>query len=331
MDVIAIGEVLIDFTPYGVSEQGQPLYERNPGGAPANVLAALAKLGKRTAFIGAVGDDAFGAYLSDTLREADINIDQLKHSKEALTTLAFVHLDESGDRSFTFYRRPGADQFLRAEEIDRVAAASAKLLHFGSVSMTDEPARSATLETAAYARSQGVMISYDPNLRLPLWKDEASARTVILEGMRLADISKLSEEELLFLTGTDDLDKGSSMLMESFNQLQLLFITLGPHGSYCKLRTTGDGQAPYQSARSAGYSVTVVDTTGSGDAFLGGALYCILDSRSPLGKEWTTSKLERMLAFANAMGAITATGKGAIPSLPSSAEQVRAFVAQRHA
>ncbi|WP_424768415.1 PfkB family carbohydrate kinase [Paenibacillus sp. sgz302251] len=315
MEAVALGELLIDFMPHGESGKGQPLFECNPGGAPANVLAALAKLGHKTALVGAVGNDAFGEFLRDTLRGGGVDVGHLKGTDEAQTTLAFVHLDPGGDRSFTFYRKPGADYMLRSEDVDRELIASANIFHFGSISMTHEPARTATLETAAYAREMGVLVSYDPNLRMSLWHDAEHAREAIVEGMRYADVVKLSEEELLFLTGTDDLDEGSRRLMGRFGDIRLLLVTLGPDGSYCRtVATAGDGGL---TARHAGFKVRTVDTTGSGDAFFGGVLHKLLGEMKGLAQTWTEEKLLGMLAFANAMGALTATGKGAIPSLPT--------------
>lgn len=324
MEVVALGELLIDFTPHGVSGQGQPLFERNPGGAPANVLAALAKLGHKTAFVGAVGNDAFGEFLRDTLRGGGVDVGNLKGTDEAQTTLAFVHLDPGGDRSFTFYRKPGADHMLRSEDVDRELIASANIFHFGSISMTHEPSRTATLETAAFARETGVLVSYDPNLRMTLWRDAEHAREAIVEGMRYADVVKVSEEELLFLTGTDDLDEGSRQLVERFGDIRLLLVTLGPGGSYCRTAATGGGEG--LTARHAGFKVRTVDTTGSGDAFFGGVLHKLLVEAKGCASEWTNEKLLAMLAFANAMGALTATGKGAIPSLPA-LEQAEALAA----
>jgi len=309
LDVVALGELLIDFTPNGVSEQGQLLLERNPGGAPANVLAALAKLGCSTAFIGAVGDDAFGYYLSEALAQSGIQVEGLLFLSEANTTLAFVHLDASGDRSFSFYRQPGADHMLRAEDVNLGQIDAAKIFHYGSISMTHEPSRTATLSTAAYARSKGLLISFDPNLRLSLWDNEALAKERILEGLQYADVVKLSEEELLFLTGTSELETGTKQLLEQFPSLSMLLVTLGASGSYCR--------AGEITAAHAGYSVEIKDTTGAGDAFLAGILYGLLTRLAVGQKEWTQEQLGTILAFANAMGALAATGKGAIPSMPS--------------
>ncbi|MCU6712612.1 carbohydrate kinase [Paenibacillus sp. J5C_2022] len=365
MDVVALGELLIDFTPHGVSDQGQPLFERNPGGAPANVLAALAKLGRKTAFIGAVGNDDFGRYLAETLENSGINTSGMVYTDEARTTLAFVQLDRTGDRSFTFYRKPGADQLLKSEDVHAALVQEAKVFHFGSITLTDEPSRTATLKSAAIARRHGALISYDPNLRLSLWRDAEHARTAIMEGLQLADVVKLSEEELHFLTGTSELEKGSSLLMEQYG-IALLFVTMGADGSYCRAAVgeagavsannaeeasgashaenhvdnhadervsnhVGESQwesegeteseirsksgASFLSARHLGYQVEVADTTGSGDAFFGGALYQLLQAGYP-HVDMSIEQLTSLLAFANAMGALTATGKGAIPSLP---------------
>lgn len=323
MDVVALGELLIDFTPTGVSQQGQQLFERNPGGAPANVLAALAKLGRKTAFVGAVGNDAFGTYLKETLHAANINVDQLILTDEAPTTLAFVHLDDSGDRSFTFYRKPGADQLLNSEHIDYALLATAKVFHFGSLSMTAEPSCTATLQAAAWAKENNVLVSYDPNLRLSLWRDAEHAKAAILHGMQYSDIVKLSEEELLFLTGTENIEQGSRLLLNEFHNIKLLLITFGAAGSYCMTRASSGNEE--LSATHAGFKVNAVDTTGAGDAFFGGILYWLLSEESLAEPQWTEEKLVKMLAFANAMGALTATGKGAIPSLPA-LEQVEAFM-----
>ncbi|GKU75604.1 carbohydrate kinase [Paenibacillus sp. L3-i20] len=312
MEVIALGELLIDFTPHGMSEQGQPLFERNAGGAPANVLTGLARLGRETAFIGAVGNDEFGRYLGETLKETGINVDGLTFSDEAQTTLAFVHLDKDGDRSFTFYRKPGADQMLRTEDVDYSKIAGAKLFHFGSVSMTHEPSRTATLATAAYAKSQGLIVTFDPNVRLPLWNNAEEAKVEIVKGMEIADIVKLSEDELELLTGESDLERGVDLLMERFN-IKLLLITCGANGSYCRTsKQFGNVRTSHE-----GYKVEVVDTTGCGDAFFGGVIHCLLREEAPAAPTWSKDKLDNMLIFANAMGALAATRKGAISSLPT--------------
>lgn len=306
-DVTAIGELLIDFSPAGQSVQNNPLFEQNPGGAPANVLACLSKLGKQTAFIGKVGADQFGVSLKNTLKQVGVSSRGLIMSEDCHTSLAFVHLSESGDRSFSFYRDPGADLLLTPQEIDHQLIDESRIFHFGSVSMTGEPARSATLAAVKYAREQGKLISYDPNLRIKLWRSEEEAREVILSAMPLADIVKISEEELTFLTDETDLVRGSHLLLDTYD-LKLILITLGPDGAY-----VGNGKAQaYQPA----YAVKTVDTTGAGDAFTGGFLFCLLQSgKSP--DQLTENDLNEFVSFGNATGSLATMSKGAIPSLPT--------------
>jgi fructan beta-fructosidase len=305
-DVSALGEVLIDFTPAGKSELGNPRFDQNPGGAPANVLAALAKLGKRTAFIGKVGQDAFGAQLADVLSQSGIDISGLVRTAEAHTTLAFVHLNDEGDRSFSFCRNPGADVLLKPGEILRGNIEGTKIFHFGSISMTHEPAASATIEALRLAREKGILISYDPNLRIPLWPDLEQAKQRIEEGLSYADVVKLSEEELDFITGTDDLEAGSLRIAEQF-QVKLLLITLGEKGCFYRL----GGRC----GRIPGFKVKQVDTTGAGDAFLGGILHGLLE-RGELLQGLTEMELQQIIVFANAMGALATTRMGAIPAMP---------------
>ncbi|MBP2001914.1 sugar/nucleoside kinase (ribokinase family) [Paenibacillus shirakamiensis] len=306
-DITAIGELLVDFTPYGLSELGQPLFERNPGGAPANVAAAIVKLGRTAEFIGKIGDDAFGQGLKSVLDARGVGTAGLILTKEANTTLAFVHLDDQGDRSFSFYRHPGADQLLREEEIPYAILDASSIVHFGSVSMSDEPSRGATLAAVRYARQKGLRISYDPNLRSALWGSLDEAKQWILEGMKYADIVKVSEEELEFLTGSTDLEKGSRLLAGPF-ATELLLVTLGDKGSYYR---AGElvGLVP-------GNLVQAVDTTGAGDAFFGGLLYGLLEDGRKVNY-WSSSELERLLRFANATGALATTRKGGIPAMPT--------------
>lgn len=305
-DVTAIGEVLIDFTPAGVSAQGNPMYEQNPGGAPANVLACLSKLGQTTAFIGKVGADQFGVFLKKTLDQVGVSTQGLVTTDRCGTTLAFVHLSDTGDRSFSFYRNPGADLLLEPAELSYQLIDDCRIFHFGSVSMTGEPSVSATLSAVRYAREAGKLISYDPNLRLRLWPSAAAAKAGILSAMPLADIVKISEEELLFLTGEQDLERGARLLLKEYD-LQLVLITLGPQGAFAYNRQ-GHSQRPT-------FDVKVVDTTGAGDAFTGGFMYRLLQS----GKEpadLSVAELDDFLTFANAVGSLTTTKKGAIPGLP---------------
>ena len=312
IDVTAIGELLIDFTPIGQSAQNNPIFEQNPGGAPANVLACLSKLGRKTAFIGKVGADQFGVALKQTLKQVGVSTDGLIIGEGCHTTLAFVHLSDSGDRSFSFYRDPGADLLLTPEEVNKQLIDECKIFHFGSVSMTGEPSRSATLSAVKYAREQGRIISYDPNLRMRLWSSESEAKEVILGAMPYTDILKISEEELLFLTGEKDLQKGSRFLRDTYG-LKLILITLGPDGAYVSSKIA-QAQAP-------AYAVKTVDTTGAGDSFTGGFLYCLLQSgKTPEGL--SENDLKEFLAFGNAVGSLTTTNKGAIPALPT-LDQVR--------
>ncbi|MGK5508607.1 PfkB family carbohydrate kinase [Brevibacillus formosus] len=305
-DVIALGELLIDFTPVGVNDQGNNLFCQNPGGAPANVLVALSKLGKRTAFLGKVGNDQFGHFLGDILKQQNIDTSGLVYTNDYHTTLAFVHLDKTGDRSFTFYRKPSADMMLQESELELERLAHAKFFHFGSVTLTDEPSRTATLAAASRARELGVLVSFDPNFREPLWKDHGKAREMIWQGIRLSHIIKLSEEEFALLTGTDDLVEGTKML-EDHADKRLILVTLGEKGAFYRFGQT-TGLVP-------GYKVNAVDTTGAGDAFVGGILYHLLE-REGLD-ELTASEIESMLRFTNAAGAFVTTKNGAIPAMPT--------------
>lgn len=307
IDIVALGEILIDFTPSGVNEQGIALFARNPGGAPANVLAMNNRLGGTSAFIGKVGADGFGRYLRQTLTGCGIDDSGLVEDTSIPTTLAFVQLNEQGDRSFSFYRKPGADLMLTASEIRRDLIDRCKIFHFGSVSLTGEPCRSACLSAAAYAKRQGKRISFDPNYRLLLWDSEAEAREQITRGIALADILKVSEEEMLLITGTADLEKGSAMLLEMGPSLVL--VTMGEKGAFFRNRT--------HAQLISTYPVKAVDTTGAGDAFVGAMLWCLKDL--PV-EEISHSDLSRMLDFANAAGSLTTTKGGAIPALPSMEE-----------
>ena len=308
-DVVSLGELLIDFTPRGKTETGNILYEQNPGGAPANVAAAVSRLGGKSAFIGKVGSDAFGHFLNETLRENGIDASGLRAAGNAATTLAFVHLDDKGDRSFTFYRSPGADTTLKADELDFALLDSAKIFHFGSLSLTAEPARSATLAAVKYAKQQGSMISYDPNLRLALWPDAETAKTGILAGLGYADILKISGEELAFITGTTCYEQGSKMLCDK--GVRFVVITLGPEGCFYRYK---HGMGHIHT-----YDTRVIDTTGSGDAFTGAMLYGFAKRKKYL-EEFHNNEMIEMMTYANAAGAVCATRRGAIPAMPGEQE-----------
>lgn len=306
-DIVAIGELLIDFAPGGVTKEGAMLFERNPGGAPANVLAMVSRLGMKTAFITKVGEDAFGLFLTDVLRNINIETTGVVYTKEANTTLAFVSLDKNGDRSFSFYRNPGADMLLASSEVKPELVKDCRIFHFGTVSMTDNPSREATLFAVKTAKEAGALISFDPNLRPLLWKNLTEAKSMMIEGLRFADILKVSEEELEFITGIKDLTKGSSAIKDQYG-VGAILVTLGAAGCFYRV---GDflGTLPT-------YDVKTIDTTGAGDAFLGAFLVQYLEC----GKKTATLNDEDIVAmvdFANATGSLATTKKGAIPAMPS--------------
>ncbi|GJM78832.1 fructokinase [Paenibacillus sp. HMSSN-139] len=273
LDVMTIGEVLIDFTPAGRTVEGNEQFTCNPGGAPVNVAAALARLGAGAGIVTKVGKDHFGLLLHETLMNYGVDVSALSFTDEANTTLAFVHLDDDGDRSFSFYRKPGADTFLQLEDVPFDRIETCRVLHFGSLSMTHEPARTATREAVAKAKEAGVLVSFDPNIRFALWESKEEAKQHILWGLNYADILKISEEELSFIAGTTDVAKGSLVLQQQFG-IPLIVVTLAEKGCYYRL-ADADGFV-------SGFQVKSIDTTGAGDAFLGCLLYRILDSGVPL-------------------------------------------------
>ena len=305
-DVAALGELLIDFTQNGTSEQGNLLFEANPGGAPANVLAMLCKLGRRCAFLGKVGADGFGDRLAAALEQAGIDLRGLRRDAEVHTTLAIVHTLPGGDRDFSFYRKPGADMMLRPDELDRAVLESCRVFHFGSLSLTDEPCRSATQEALAAARRHGALISFDPNLRPPLWPDLAAARAQIEWGLAQCDILKIADNELEFVTGESDLHRGADLLRARFPNLRLMNVTLGAQGSraYC-----GGAYAAVPGFSSD----SVIDTTGAGDTFCACVLHSVLEHGPD---DLTEDDLREMLRFANAAACLVTTKRGAIRSMP---------------
>lgn len=311
MTVVCLGELLIDFV---AQETGKLVgdvsgFQKAAGGAPANVAVAIRRLGHESAFLGQVGDDPFGHYLADVLRADEVNIDGLAFSLVARTALAFVSLAENGERSFVFYRHPSADMLYQPQDIDMKVLSSAKLFHFGSITLITEPSRSATLQAAQIAHKNGALISYDPNLRLALWDSPESAKQGMLLGIGYADIVKVSEEELVFLVGKEDV----TPLFDANPNLKLILITRGENGSAAYNRAG-------KIADHKGYVVQAVDTTGAGDSFMAGVLVGILEH----GADYE-AHFGDILVFANAVGAITTTGRGAIPSLPTR-DQVRAFI-----
>ncbi len=306
IDVAALGELLVDFTCNGASAQGNPFYEANPGGAPCNVLAMLAKLGKKTAFIGKVGEDQFGHLLRQVGLEAGISMDSLVMDPHSHTTLAFVKTAENGDRDFSFYRDSGADTLLTPDEVPEDVIAGARIFHFGSLSLTGEPVRSATQKAVALARASGCILSFDPNLRPPLWDDLEQAREQIHWGLAQCDVAKISDDELLFLTGETDFDAGAAKLIAQFPNLQMVNVTAGAQGSI----------SYYQGLRVFQPGVTlggVIETTGAGDTFCA----CVLNFLLEHGLEHLTADdLARMLRFANAAAYLVTTRRGAIRSMP---------------
>ena len=308
-DVVALGELLIDFTENGESNQGNPLLEANPGGAPCNVLAMLNRLGKKTAFIGKVGKDSFGEMLTNIVRESGTDVTNLVYDENVHTTLAFVHTMPDGDRDFSFYRNPGADMMLRKEEIKEEILCAGKIFHFGTLSSTHEGVREATRYAIDVAKENGALISFDPNLREPLWDSLADARREISYGMSKCDILKISDNELEFMTGTDDYTKGVQLLRQSYN-IPLILVTCGKHGS----------RAYYKNMMveaSAFLQKGTIETTGAGDTFEGCVLSYILENGLT---DLTEEKLKEMLLFDNAAASIITTRKGALKVMPTEQE-----------
>ena len=305
-DVTAIGELLIDFTENGLSSQGNPLLEANPGGAPCNVLAMLNNLGKKTSFIGKVGDDQFGRMLKNTLVELGIGTGNLLLDKVVHTTLAFVHTAEDGDRDFSFYRKPGADMMLEPSEVQEDLIAGSRILHFGTLSLTDEPVRSATQKALEYAKKHGVMVTFDPNLRPPLWNNLQEAKEQIWFGLSKCSAVKMSEEELEFITGERSLDRGVEAVQNRFD-IPLICITMGKKGSRAYHGDTAVERAGFVQAHT-------IETTGAGDTFCAGMLNYILDHGL---ENLTEENLKDMLTFANGAASIITTRKGALRVMPA--------------
>jgi fructokinase len=304
-DVICMGELLIDFVPTrsGVSLVEAPSFKKAAGGAPANVAVGLARLGVRAGFMGKVGDDAFGHFLAQSLADSGVDITSLVFSNIARTALAFVSLTSSGERDFMFYRHPSADMLFEPREVNEGAIGQARIFHFGSITLISEPSRSATLHALDVAERGGLIISYDPNLRLPLWSSEDQAMEQMLAGWDRAHIVKASAEEIAFLSGEDDLSSGVAALWKP--KLKLVVATQGAGGcSYFTRKAEG---------HVAGFSVDTVDTTGAGDGFVAGLLLNVL-AHPALWED--VPALQEALRYANAVGALTTTQLGAIPALP---------------
>ena len=308
-DVTALGELLIDFTSNGISKQGNPLFEANPGGAPCNVLAMLQKLGKKTAFIGKVGNDIFGKMLCEKVQATGIDISGLVTDEKVNTTLAFVQTLEDGDREFSFYRNPGADMMLTASEIDEDKIRNSHIFHFGTLSMTAEGVEEATKKAIGIAKDSGCILSFDPNLRPPLWSSEEKAKEKIAYGLSVCDILKISDNEIEFMTGTTDIDAGIAKIREQYN-IPLVFATLGKDGSkayYKDICVYVEGFA----------NPNTIETTGAGDTFCANALNYVLEHGMD---DLTEKNLKELLTFANAAASLITTKKGALCVMPTKDE-----------
>lgn len=316
IDVLALGELLIDFTSNGLSEQGNGLFEANPGGAPCNVLAILNKLGKKTAFVGKVGNDGFGRMLKKTLEDLAINTEGLLLDDVYHTTLALVHTDENGDRDFSFYRDPGADVMLTADEVDPELLKRAKIFHYGTLSMTHDGVRAATQKAIEIAKADGQLLSFDPNYREPLWKTADMAKEQISYGLSQCDILKISEEELELMTGTADIDEGVKILWEKHPNIKLFNVTAGGAGSYSFYKDMKVFQPGFKLGGT-------IETTGAGDTFGGAVLDYVLEHDIDA---LTEENLNEMLRFANAAAYLVTTRKGALRSMPEK-EQIDEILA----
>ena len=304
-DVVAMGELLIDFTCVSTDSEGYPTMAAHPGGAPANFLAALAKFGTSAALLGKVGNDAFGKLLVGTLDQAGIGTSGIIMADDVFTTLAFVTLDETGNREFSFSRKPGADTCLSYDELNMDLIDGAKVFHFGTLSLTDEPARTTTYKAVEYAKSAGKLITYDPNLRKPLWKNLEEAKKQLIWGMTKADVVKISDEEVEFLWGLG-VEEGADYILKNFD-VKLVFVTCGADGCYFK-NAVASGKVPSLS------NIKVVDTTGAGDIFGGSAVYKLLQTgKTP--ETLTEEELREIVTFACTSAGLSTTKPGGISSV----------------
>ncbi|MEX1377259.1 MAG: carbohydrate kinase [Eubacteriales bacterium] len=304
-DVVGLGEILIDFTPAGRTENGMKLFEQNPGGAPANMLAVISKAGLKAAFIGKVGKDMHGEFLKRTLEDIGIDTSQLLVDDSVFTTLAFVSLNENAERDFSFARKPGADTMIRYSEIDKKMLYNTKVFHIGSLSLTDEPARGTTIDAIKTAKKAGAIISYDPNYRQPLWKSKDTARMHMKSILPYVDIIKISDEETDLLTPYNDPHKAAEYLIE--RGIKLVAVTLGAEGSYIANEKN--------SVLVSGFRTSVVDTTGAGDSFWGGFVSRLILSDKK-AEELTAAELNEFGKFGNAVASLAIEGRGGIPAIP---------------
>lgn len=307
--VTALGELLIDFTENGLSNQGNFLMEANPGGAPCNVLAMLQKLGKKTAFIGKVGNDFLGKHLKKVVEEVGIDTRNLLLDEDVHTTLAFVHTYPGGDRDFSFYRNPGADMNLRAEEIDEDLIARSEIFHFGSLSLTHPGVREATRKALQIAKDSGCLITYDPNLRPPLWNTLEEAKEQIAFGMEWCDVMKISDNEIQWFTGKEDFDEGIRILQDTYH-IPLILLSLGRDGSRAYYKDMKVEAKPF-------LQENTIETTGAGDTFCACVINYVLDHGL---ENLTEENLLEMLTFANAAASLITTRKGALRVMPEKAD-----------
>ncbi|MEE1400444.1 MAG: PfkB family carbohydrate kinase [Bulleidia sp.] len=314
-DVVALGELLIDFTENGLSEQGNPLLEANPGGAPCNVLSMLQKLGDKTAFIGKVGNDGFGHLLTKAVQEQGIDTTGLVYDNDVHTTLALVLKKENGDRDFAFYRNPGADVNLKEEEVNESLIASSSIFHFGTLSLTDESVKMATQKAVKAAKENGLTITFDPNLREPLWRSLEEAHEQVAWGLQQADVVKISDNEITWFTGMDNYDEGIAFLQKEYPNLKLICLSMGGDGSKAVYR---DIHVAYP----AFLQEATIETTGAGDTFCACMIHTVLENGiDHLDEE----KLKEMLKFANAAASLVTTKKGALRVMPTK-EEVETFI-----
>ena len=318
LDVVTFGELLIDFTNSGKNENGIRIFEQNPGGAPANVACAVARLGLSSAFLGKVGSDMHGQYLQQVLVQNGVDTRGLVQSDAVFTTLAFVELSDNGERKFSFSRKPGADTCFAPDELCKPLLENCKIFHFGSLSLTDEPVKSTVLQAVQCAKSAGAIIAYDPNYRASLWQDEQTAIAAMRSVLSMVDVIKISDEETALLTGTADYVQAAAYLLAQ--GIGCVVVTLGSKGAYIATQTA--------SAVAGVPAVCVVDTTGAGDAFWGGFLYQLATNSQPIGMR-TTAQLTQDITFANAVAALCVQKRGGIPALPNRKE-VDTFLATHH-
>ncbi len=316
-DVVALGELLIDFTQNGKSAQGNPIFEANPGGAPCNVLSMLTRLGHKTAFIGKVGDDGFGHQLEQALLEVGIDTVNLKFDQEVHTTLAIVQTFENGDRDFSFYRKPGADMMITKEEVQEKLLENTRAFHFGTLSMTDEKNTEATKYALDLAKESGALITFDPNIRMPLWDTREHLIEAMSYGMERCHVLKISDNEIRWFTGEEDFDAGVEKLREKYD-IPLILVSMGPEGSRAYYRDMIVSQAPF-------LQENTIETTGAGDTFMA----CVIHKVLTYGlADLDTEKLQEMLCFANAAASLITTKKGALRVMPTK-EDVAELIAQR--